>query len=100
MSLGIRKLVVGGALIGVVLLSNALLIAERLARQGWIDWAWSIRSEYLTGTAIVVILASLILVMPSRDASRFRQAWLRRCAVCDHVLLRAGNYCPACGSKV
>ena len=94
MSLGIRKLIVLGLVAGIFLLGNILIVAHWLAEQGLIDFARSIRSEYLTGTAVTIILVLLILLVGPA-----RQAWNRHCPVCDHRL-KGGNYCSDCGSKV
>jgi len=94
MSLGIRKLIVLGLVAGIFLLGNILIVVHWLAEQGLIDFARNIRSEYLTGTAVTIIIALLILLV-----SPARQAWNRHCPVCDHRL-KGGKYCSACGSKV
>jgi hypothetical protein len=95
MTLTIRKIIVLG-LIGLVLLvGNVLFVANWLAVKGVVDWANNIRSEYLTGTAITIVAVLLILlVSPKRTGSL-----VRRCPVCDHVLLTRGTYCSECGSK-
>ena len=97
MSLGKRKLMVLLLLGLIFLLSNILLVANWLAEKGVIDWSLRFRSEYLTGTAITIIVVLLILLVgPRTTTSRLA----RRCPVCDHMLWRRGNYCPDCGSKV
>jgi len=95
MTLTIRKIIVLG-LIGLTLLvGNVLFVANWLADKGVVDWAKNIRTEYLTGTAIMIIAVLLILfVSPKKTDS-----WVRRCPVCNHVLLTIGNYCSECGSK-
>ena len=100
LSLGIRKLLVLSLVGGVFLLGNVWLVVNWLDDKGVIDGARYVRKEYLTGTAITIIIALLILlVKPGRDAaSRF--GLLRRCPVCDHRLLGKANYCSDCGSKV
>ena len=94
MSLGIRKLIVLGLVAGIFLLGNILIVADWLAEKGVIDIAQNIRAEFLTGTAITIVITLLILL-----ASPARQAWCRHCPVCDHRL-RSGKYCSACGSRV
>ncbi len=59
MTLGIRKLVVLSLAGGVFLLANVMVAAYWLQDKGVIDWAVGIRQEFLTGTAITVILALL-----------------------------------------
>lgn len=100
LSLGIRKLLVLSLVGGIFLLGNIWLVANWLDDKGVIDGARYIRKEYLTGTAITIIVALLILlVKPGRDAAD-RFGLLRRCPVCDHRLLGRGQYCSECGSKV
>jgi hypothetical protein len=96
MSIGIRKLLVVGTILAVLVLANVGTIVTWLTNSGLIPWAQHVRDEYLNGTAIAVIVALLIL-LPSRVV------WavlVRRCPVCDAVVLRRGRYCPACGSRV
>lgn len=96
MSIGSRKLLVAGSIVAVLLLANVGAIVAWLQGLGVIPLAEYVRSEYLTGTAIVVILALLIL-LPGRAV------WaicVRRCPVCEAVLLRRGRYCGKCGSRV
>jgi hypothetical protein len=95
MTLTIRKIIVLG-LIGTVLLAgNILFVANWLAAKGVVDWAKNIRTEYLTGTAITIIVVLLILLASPKRAGSL----IRRCPVCDHVLLTRGSYCSDCGSK-
>ena len=97
MTLGIRKLIVLGLVAGIFLLGNVWLVVSWLQEHGVIDWAQYIRREYVTGTAITIIIVLLVLlVRPGGD----RTAWLRRCSVCSHVLVGHGRYCSDCGSKV
>ena len=97
MTLGIRKLVVLVLAAAIFLLANLWLIAAWLAEQGAVDWARHVRKEYLTGTAITIIIALLILLAAPRTRGA---GLLRRCHVCEHVLLGRGKYCSDCGSKV
>jgi hypothetical protein len=95
MSLTIRKIIVLGLIGAALLIGNILFVANWLAEKGVIDWAESIRAEYLTGTAITIVAVLLILLVnPKRIGSS-----VRRCSVCDHVLLTRGSYCSGCGSK-
>lgn len=97
MSLGIRKIVIIG-LIGAVLLGgNVLLIANWLTEKGVPEKANWLRENFLTGTAITIIVALLILLV-SPGRSRFGIG--RGCPVCDKRLLGSPNYCADCGSKV
>jgi len=101
MTLGLRKLIVI-CLVGVVFLAaNAMIVASWLQERGVIDVARDIRKDFLTGTAITIIVALLILLVRPRGAATAEsQKWFGRCPVCDHVLLGRGSYCSACGSKV
>ena len=64
---------------------------------GVVDWARDIRSEYLTGTATTITVVLLILLVSPKVGAG---GVLRRCPVCDHVLLSRGKYCGERGSKV
>ncbi len=57
MTLGRRKLVVIVVVGAVLLLANARVVVEWLGELGLIEAAVDLRQEYLTGTAITVILA-------------------------------------------
>ena len=97
MSLTIRKVIVLGLIGSILLVGNILLVANWLSERGVVDWARGIRGEYLTGTAITIIAMLLILlVSPAAKNGRL----IRRCPVCDHVLLSRGKYCGECGSRV
>lgn len=96
MSLGMRKLVVIGMLVSIFVVANVWLIASWLEDHGVIDCARHVRSEYLTGTAITVVIVLLILL--ARQSTE-QPRWYRRCAVCDHLLIGRGRYCTECGSK-
>ena len=62
MSLSMRKILVAFSLLFVIVLANANAIVGWLADVGLVTWAGAIRSEYLTGTAIVGIVAVLGLL--------------------------------------
>lgn len=94
MSLTIRKSIVFSVLVGTLLLANLGAIAGWLERVGVISWAQRFREEYLTGTAITVIIALLVLLTPPAVG-----CVIRRCRVCDALQLRRGRYCPSCGSR-
>ena len=95
MSLTIRKAIVLGLIGSILLLGNIVLVANWLSERGVVDWARDLRAEYLTGTAITIIVVLLILLVSPRAGTL-----VRRCPVCDHVLLGRGKYCGECGSKV
>jgi len=95
MSIGSRKLLVAGVIAAVLVLANVGTIVGWLQDLGVIPLAEHVRSEYVTGTAIVVIVALLIL-LPGQAV------WaicVRRCPVCDSLLFRQGRYCAECGSR-
>lgn len=97
MTLGIRKLIVLGLVGGIFLLGNVWLVVSWLQEHGVIDWAQYVRQEYVTGTAVTIIIVLLVLLArPSGEQA----VWLRRCSVCRHVLVGHGCYCSDCGSKV
>lgn len=97
MTLTIRKMIVLGIIGTILLLGNILFVANWLAEKGIVDWAKYIRTEYLTGTAVTIIVVLLMLLAsPGTKAGGF----VRRCPVCDHVLGIRGQYCSECGSKV
>ena len=100
MTLGIRKLIVVSLVGAVVLFANFLLVAHWLREKGVIDLAKHVRQEFLTGTAITIIVVLLILLV--RPGSSAARAWAgtRRCRVCDHAVREDGHYCAECGSKV
>ena len=99
MSLTIRKIIVLG-LIGIVFLTaNILVVANWIAGTGIAEKACWLRKEFLTGTAIAVILALLILLVNPKMSNR-AVSFTRRCPVCDKRLIGNPNYCSECGSKV
>ena len=79
MSIVRRKVLVASVIVAVLVLANAGVIVAWLHKGGLIPWAQYIRSEYLTGTAIAVIVALLIL-LPSRMLCA---VLVRRCPVCE-----------------
>jgi len=99
MSLASRKLIVLSLIAGVFLAGNILFIAQWLADKGVPETAHWIRSEFLTGTAIAVIIALLILLVNPGE-KRKASICARTCPVCDAKLNTQGSYCSACGSKV
>ena len=98
MTLRRRKLAVAAAVAAVLLLANAVVIARWLDDAGVVGWAAWVRSQYLTGTAIAVILALLVLLARPERGDRWR--WIDRCPVCGRRHLGRGRYCPVCGSRV
>jgi multisubunit Na+/H+ antiporter MnhE subunit len=101
MTLGIRKIIVA-SLIGLVFLAaNILIVANWLVEKGIDEKANWIRQEFLTGTAIAVIIALLILLVHPKNTAGSRVfGFVRRCPVCDKRLIGSLSYCGECGSKV
>lgn len=99
MTLTMRKLIVAGSVVAVLLLANAALIADWLVRLGLVGLAQGLRQEYVTGTAITVIVV-MLFVLTKPKAAHPAAPPFRRCPVCDHELRREGSYCPECGSRV
>ena len=97
MSLAIRKVIVLGLMGSILLLGNIPFVANWLSEKGVVDWAWGIRAEYLTGTAVTIIVVLLILLVSPRATGG---GLVRRCPVCNHVLVGRGRYCGECGSKL
>ena len=102
MSLGIRKIIVLSIIGAVFLAGNILVVANWIANTGIAEKASWVRHEFLTGTAIAVILTLLILLTGSKHSDGSNRAFglIRRCPVCDHRLIGRGSYCSECGSKV
>jgi hypothetical protein len=61
-----------------------------------VDWAQYVRAEYLTGTAVTIIVVLRVLLVNPRAGAR---GLVGRCPVCDHVLMGEGRYCGECGSR-
>ena len=99
MSLTLRKIVVLGLIGMVFLTANILVVANWIAETGISEKADWVRREFLTGTAIAVILALLILLVNPTASSR-AVGFTRRCPVCDKRLIGNPSYCGECGSKV
>ena len=96
MTLSVRRLSVIGFVAAILLLANAGAIVAWMQGIGLVPLAEHLRAEYVTGTAIAVIVALLVL-LPSRIVWA---TYVRNCPVCDCVLLRQGKYCAECGSRV
>jgi len=97
LSLGIRKMIVVGLIGTVLLMGNVVLVIDWMQAQGWIEWAQSVRHDYLTPTALTIVVVLLILLVKPRVES---VGWIRRCPVCDHMTGSSKNYCGDCGSKL
>ncbi len=93
-----RKLIVITIAAIIMVTAGLPAITARLWHVGLVPLARWIRAEYLTGTALAVILALLVL-LPSR--SRFNGG-LRphACPVCGERNRTHNRYCPQCGSRL
>jgi len=100
MTIKMRLLIVAVPVTSVLLLANFLAFGEWLESIGVIGWARSVNAEYVTGTAITVIVALLVLLPSMPESARRMCAPSARCPVCDESLRPGGRYCPACGSRI
>jgi hypothetical protein len=101
MTLGLRKTILLILIGFVFLLANVVMVANWLSESGVSEFAQTIKSNYLTGTAVTIIVALLILlVSPGKKSNTKAISFIRRCPVCDKALLSRGSYCSECGSKV
>jgi hypothetical protein len=97
MTLGIRKLIVLVLVAALFVVANLIFVTNWLAEKGVIDWARYVHKEYLTGTAITIIVVLLILLVAPRGEGRRSS---KRCPVCDHAQSGEAKYCSDCGSRV
>ncbi|MCP4612954.1 MAG: hypothetical protein GY845_30035 [Planctomycetes bacterium] len=101
MTLGLRKIILLVLIGSVFLMANVVVVANWLSDKGVSEFAQTIRNNYLTGTAITIVVALLILLANPKNTSGNKvTGFIRRCPVCDKALLSRGNYCSECGSKV
>ena len=96
MTLSMRKGLIIGLVGAVFLLANIWIVVNWLQASGAVEVAKHVRHEYLTGTAITILVALLVLLVgPGARAMGLG----RRCPVCDHALQSGARYCSECGSK-
>ena len=100
MSMTIRKVIVLGLIGMIFLMANILVVANWIAETGIADKAVWVRREFLTGTAIAVILVLLILLVSPKNVTGKAFGFARRCPVCDKRLIGNVNYCGECGSRI
>ena len=81
------------------LITNILVDTNWINDTGIAEKAGWIRREFLTGTAVAIILVLLILLVNPKTGSR-TIGFTRRCPVCDKRLVGNVSYCGNCGSKV
>ncbi|HPF38097.1 MAG TPA: hypothetical protein PK093_05600 [Phycisphaerae bacterium] len=99
MSLYAKKCVLLVSIALLMILANTLAIADWLDGTGVAALARHIRSEYLTGTAVTVILA-LLFLLGGPGLAIAGAGMMRRCSVCDRAMFRKAKYCGACGSRL
>lgn len=100
MSLTTRKIVVLGLIGFIFLTANILVVANWISDTGISEKAGWVRREFLTGTAMTVILVLLILLVSPKNASGKAIGFSQRCQVCDKRLSGDVKYCGECGSKI
>ncbi len=101
MTLGLRKIILLGLIGCIFLMANVVVVANWLSDSGVSEFAQTVKNNYLTGTAVTIIVALLILLVDPRKTSDSKiMSLVRRCPVCDHRLIGSLNYCGDCGSKV
>ncbi len=101
MTLGLRKIILLGLIGCIFLMANVVVVANWLADSGVSQFAQTIKNNYLTGTAVTIIVALLILLVgPKKTSNSKIMSFVRRCPVCDHRLIGSHNYCGDCGRKV
>jgi len=94
LSLKLRKTVVLLLVGAVFLLANLIVITGWLHQAGVIGWAQGFCEEFLTGTAITILVALLILIV---GPGHSRNTGGSNCPVCDRSQ-SGGRYCKHCGS--
>ena len=101
MTLGLRKIILLGLTGGIFLMANVVVVANWLSNSVVSEFALTIKNNYLTGTAVTIIVALLILLVGPKKANGSKvMGFVRTCPVCDHRVLGRGSYCSECGSKV
>ena len=98
MTLMSRKVIIILLIGAVFLLGNILVVANWIANTGIAEKANWIKENFITGTAVTIVLTLLILLTSSKSSRVF--GLVRRCPVCDHRLIGRGAYCSECGSKI
>lgn len=68
MSLRIRKIIIVELIGAIILAGNVLLIANWLSEKGVPEKANWVRENFLTGTAVTIILVLLILLVSPRNS--------------------------------
>lgn len=95
MTLRTRVILIVAVMTFILAVAGAYTLVSWLDDSGMIGWAQTMREKYVTGTTITITIVLLVLIgMPASCT------WLRRCPVCEQMLVQPGNYCSACGSRV
>ena len=100
MTLKNKKLILMGTIATLLLLANLWDFVGWLDELGLIRWAERLEMKYLTGTAITIILALLIMLPIYPPQPRQRAGPAQRCRVCRRPAHRAAKYCAGCGSRI
>ena len=85
MSLTVRKVIVLGLIGMIILTANILIVANWIAETGIAEKAGWVRREFLTGNALAVILALLVLLVSPKRAAGKAIGFTQRCPVCDCI---------------
>jgi len=99
MTLGLRKIILLMLIGAIFLMGNIVLITNWLNEKGLPAFADHIRSNYLTGTAVTIIVALLILLTGPKAGGKVL-SFSKRCPVCDKRLIGNPKYCSECGSSL
>lgn len=94
-----RKLVLIATISLILAVAGLPGIAAALTELGLVGLARNLRAEYLTGTAITVIIALLILLPRHAIVAIRFIATTGTCHVCRRGISRPAKYCPHCGSR-
>ena len=95
MTLISRKLLLLGLICGILILANLLWITGLLDQYSVISIAQEVRKEFLTGTAVTIIIVLLILLVAPNTGINSRN-----CPVCERKLSKGVKYCSDCGSRL
>lgn len=95
-----RKLIIITTIGAILAIGGLPEISAMLTNFGLVGFARELRTEFLTGTALAIILVLLILVPPHVFVAVLLQLPTRLCNVCNQRIDRTARYCPHCGSRV
>lgn len=93
-----RKIVLIAAIAAIITVANIAWIAGWLQEVGAVGAAHTIRHEFLTGTAITILIA-LFVLLTGRGQAQSAPRLFGRCHVCGHRTIEGGEYCAHCGSR-